>query len=110
MYNAEAFVKECIDSILSQTFKDFEILIVDDGSTDKSLRIIESHKDARIRIIKNKHDYISSLNILLSEAKGKYIARMEHETRHPSNLTICTTIHWTHGQRSFSVLRPQSKT
>ncbi len=77
MYNAEAFVKECIDSILSQTFKDFEILIVDDGSTDKSLRIIESHKDARIRIIKNKHDYISSLNILLSEAKGKYIARMD---------------------------------
>lgn len=77
MYNSEPFLKECIDSILSQTFQDYEILIVDDGSTDKSVQIIQSYTDARIRVIKNKHNYIESLNILLTEAKGKYIARMD---------------------------------
>lgn len=77
MYNASRYLRECIDSILAQTFTDFELLIVDDGSTDESVKIVESYHDPRIRLIKNKHDYIASLNLLLSEAKGKYIARMD---------------------------------
>lgn len=77
VYNASSFLQECIDSILSQSFSDFELLIVDDGSTDNSVQIIESYADKRIRLIRNKHDYIQSLNLLLSEAKGKYIARMD---------------------------------
>lgn len=77
MYNAASFLKDCIDSILSQSFTDFELLIVDDGSTDDSKDIVRSYHDDRIRLIENKHDYIGSLNMLLGEAKGKYIARMD---------------------------------
>lgn len=77
MYNAAPYLRECIDSILSQSFEDFELLIVDDGSTDNSRDIVCSYEDERIRLIENGHDYIGSLNMLLKEAKGKYIARMD---------------------------------
>ena len=77
MYNASKYLRECINSVLAQTFKDFEFLIVDDGSTDDSAEIVQSYHDSRRRLIKNKHDYIGSLNILLDEARGKYIARMD---------------------------------
>lgn len=77
VYNASQYICECIESILSQSFTDFELLIVDDGSTDDSVNIIRSYSDTRIRLIENKHDYIASLNLLLQEAQGKYIARMD---------------------------------
>lgn len=77
VYNGAKHLRECLDSILSQTFGDFELLIVDDGSTDNTCEIIESYNDARICLIRNKHDYIASCNLLLSEARGKYIARMD---------------------------------
>ncbi|MDE7378502.1 MAG: glycosyltransferase [Paraprevotella sp.] len=77
VYNAAPYLNECIDSILAQTYKDFELLIVDDGSTDDSVDIVKSYSDPRIRLILNEHDYIGSLNIGLNEARGKYIARMD---------------------------------
>lgn len=77
VYNAAPFLRECIDSILSQSFADFELLIVDDGSTDDSCAIVESYTDPRIRLIRSKHDYIGSLNRLIDEARGKYLARMD---------------------------------
>ncbi len=77
MYNASKYLRECIDSVLAQTFEDFEFLIVDDGSTDESVEIVLSYHDDRIRLIRNNHDYIGSLNLLLDEARGKYIARMD---------------------------------
>lgn len=77
MYNASEYLRECIDSVLAQSFEDFEFLIVDDGSTDDSVSIVRSYADPRIRLIQNNHDYIGSLNILLDEARGKYIARMD---------------------------------
>ena len=77
MYNASKYLRECIDSVLAQTFKNFEFLIVDDGSTDNSVEIVKSYNDSRIRLLCNKHDYIESLNLLLKEAQGKYIARMD---------------------------------
>lgn len=77
MYNASKYLRECIDSVLAQTFKDFEFLIVDDGSDDDSVEIVKSYHDDRIRLIENTHDYIGSLNMLLDEARGKYIARMD---------------------------------
>ena len=70
VYNASRYLRDCIDSILSQSFTDFELLIVDDGSTDDSVEIIRSYSDSRIRLIENKHDYIGSLNLLLQEASG----------------------------------------
>lgn len=77
MYNSEAFLRECIDSILNQSFTNFELLIVDDGSIDCSREIIKAYEDARIRLIVNEHNFISSLNLLLDQARGKYIARMD---------------------------------
>ena len=77
IFNASRYLRECIDSILAQTFTDFELLIADDGSTDNSVEIVESYADPRIRLIRRPHDYIATLNCLLSEAKGEYIARMD---------------------------------
>lgn len=77
VYNGERYLRECIDSILNQDFEDFELLIVDDGSTDNSREIVLSYRDSRISLFTNKHNYIESLNFLLQKAKGKYIARMD---------------------------------
>lgn len=79
IYNAAPYLRMCIDSILSQSFEDFELIIVDDGSTDESVDIVLSYTDCRIRLIRNKHNYIASLNRAISEAVGKYIARMDSD-------------------------------
>jgi glycosyltransferase involved in cell wall biosynthesis len=76
-YNAGEFIKECIESILNQSFRDFELLIADDGSTDNSLLIINSFNDKRIKLFKREHDFIGNLNFLLDSSIGKYIARMD---------------------------------
>ena len=79
VYNVENYIKECMDSILNQTFQDFEILVIDDCSTDNTINLIESYNDSRI-IIKKKpvnKGLIDSLNIGFKLAKGKYIARMD---------------------------------
>jgi len=77
VYNAETTIKESIDSILRQSFEDFELIIIDDGSTDTTKYIINSYNDSRIRYIESEHNYVSSLNLGLALAKGKYIARMD---------------------------------
>lgn len=79
VYNGEKFLKEAMESILNQTFTNFEFLIINDGSTDSSVEIIESYKDSRIRLINNEKNLklIASLNKGISLAKGKYIARMD---------------------------------
>lgn len=50
-YNAEKYIKEAIDSILAQTFSDFEFIIIDDGSTDRTAGIVNGYSDSRIRIL-----------------------------------------------------------
>lgn len=79
VYNSEKFLREAIDSILHQSFIDFELLIINDGSTDNSLNIINSYHDLRIKIIDNIQNkgLIFSLNKGIDLAKGKYIARMD---------------------------------
>lgn len=77
MYNASRHLRECIDSILRQTYPYFELLIIDDGSTDESVAIVQSYKDERIRLISSEHHYINTINLLLDEAKGCYFARMD---------------------------------
>ncbi|MFD2542028.1 glycosyltransferase family 2 protein [Lacinutrix gracilariae] len=78
-YNCEAYVKEAVMSILNQTYTNFECIIIDDASTDKTVSVLQSIKDSRIQlIIKPKNSgYTNSLNHGLSIAKGKYIARMD---------------------------------
>lgn len=79
VYNGEKFLREAIESILNQTFTDFELLIINDGSTDKSVEIIESYKDPRIRLLHNEKNkgLIYSLNRGIDLASGEYIARMD---------------------------------
>ncbi|MDR1583216.1 MAG: glycosyltransferase family 2 protein, partial [Prevotellaceae bacterium] len=79
IYNAESFLSETIDSVLSQTFSDFELLTLDDCSTDKSAEIIKSYNDPRIRYVKCTHDFIGTLNKGLSLSRGKYIAQIDHD-------------------------------
>ncbi len=81
VFNAANFLDQSISSILSQTFSNFEFIIVDDASTDNSWRIIKSYakKDQRIVAIKNKINLGVSLtsNIAISQARGKFLARMD---------------------------------
>ncbi|WP_428026150.1 glycosyltransferase family 2 protein [Arcobacter sp.] len=79
VYNAEKYLKESIESILNQTFKDFEFIIINDASTDNSENIILSYTDLRINYIKNKKNIgvAKSLNKAIQNSKGKYIARMD---------------------------------
>lgn len=79
VYNGASFLKEAIDSVLAQTYTDFELLLINDGSTDDSEQIILSYADHRIRYIKNENNkgLIYSLNKGIDEAKGVYIARMD---------------------------------
>ena len=76
--NAEGFVYESVQSILSQTYKDFEFIIIDDGSTDKTFEILESIDDDRIKLYKRENKgLIEQLNFGLKEAKGEFVARMD---------------------------------
>ena len=78
VYNAEQYIRECIDSVLQQTLKDFEFIIIDDGSVDNTVDIIESYNDDRIILIKKEHSgIVRSLNWGINVANGKYIARMD---------------------------------
>lgn len=79
VYNTEKYLREAIDSILNQTFKDFEFLIINDASTDRTREILQSYHDPRIKVINNRKNLglAKSLNKGLKIAKGKYIARMD---------------------------------
>lgn len=89
MHNAAPYLRECVDSILAQTFDDFELIIVDDGSIDSSADIIRSYSDSRIHLISRSHDFISSINTLLDHARGAYIARMDaDDIMHPNRLQV----------------------
>ena len=76
-YNAQEYIREAIESVLNQSFTDFEFIIIDDGSTDNTVQIISSYKDSRIKLIQKEHDFINSLNWGIQLANGKYLARMD---------------------------------
>ena len=79
VYNGERYLREAIESILGQTYIDFEFLIIDDGSIDNSLNIIDSYNDQRINVVRNERNIgvAASLNRGLDLAKGEYVARMD---------------------------------
>ena len=81
VYNAEKYVAEAVESILNQTYSDFEFIIIDDCSTDSSYKILQSYaaKDNRIRLFKNEmnHKQAYTKNLAIELAQGKYIAFMD---------------------------------
>jgi glycosyltransferase involved in cell wall biosynthesis len=79
VYNGEAYLRPAIDSLLRQTFRDFELLIIDDGSTDGSAAIVASYADERIRFQRNARNFglIATLNKGFELARGEFIARMD---------------------------------
>ncbi len=79
VYNGASYIEEAIESILQQTFTDFEFLIIDDGSSDDSADLIASYDDIRIRLLRNQSNLglVRSLNIGIKQACGKYLARMD---------------------------------
>ncbi len=112
VYNNDRYLKMAVNSILSQTFTDFEFLITDDGSTDQSLKILQSYtvKDSRIRL--NSHDnrgISKTRNEMLQQAKGEFIAvmdaddialpeRFERQVRflqqHPDVVCVGSSLDW----------------
>ena len=83
VYNGERYLRYAIDSILTQTFKDFELIIINDGSTDSSEQIILSYDDERIVYLKNEANLklIATLNRGIEAARGEYIARIDADDR-----------------------------
>lgn len=83
VFNSERFISNSIDSVLSQTFKNIELIIVDDCSTDNTVNIINNYakKDKRIKLIlKDKNTGVAdSRNLAISESKGKYIAFIDSD-------------------------------
>ncbi len=81
MHNGLPYLYAAIDSVLNQTYDDFELIVVDDASSDGSLKILQAYHDKRIKLLKNiKQKGLSqSLNRGLAAARGKYIARMDHD-------------------------------
>lgn len=86
VYNAAPFIVQAVNSILEQSFRDFELLLFDDGSTDETLQILESFKDPRIRIYSSSENlgYLHHLNRGIEMAQGEYILRMDaDDVAHP---------------------------
>ena len=79
-YNVENYIKQCVDSILAQSFTDFELLLVDDGSKDGTGRICDDYvgKDARVKVIhKQNGGLVSARKAGITEAKGEYVAYVD---------------------------------
>lgn len=81
VYNRESYISAAIESILKQTFRDFELIVINDGSTDTTSVIIESYLDPRIIYIQNEKNIgiVKSLNKGLSVSRGRYIAIMDSD-------------------------------
>lgn len=82
VYNVQNYLRECIDSVIAQTYKNLEIILVDDGSPDKSGEICDeySKKDARIKVIHKENGGLSDArNVALDIAKGEYIGFIDSD-------------------------------
>ncbi len=122
-YNTdELYLRASIESILSQTYENFEFIIVDDCSTDNSIDVIESYSDDRIKLIKNKQNMglTKSLNVAIKAAKGEFIARMDADdislpqrfekqveflTSNPEYIACGTAIKIIGGQKEGKIIR-----
>ena len=79
VFNEQDYISESINSVLNQSYKNFELIVINDCSTDKTLEILESYTDPRIKIFTNNSNIgqTKSLNIGLEKCRGRYIARLD---------------------------------
>jgi glycosyltransferase involved in cell wall biosynthesis len=89
VYDGEAYLREAIDSILGQTWRDLELLVIDDGSRDASRDVVASYRDPRVRLHAHERNMglVPTLNEGLELARGEYVARMDaDDVAHPGRL------------------------
>lgn len=80
VYNGEKYLRESVESILNQSFTDFELIIINDGSKDGSKEVLESYPDPRIRIVNQENKGLAgALNVGIALAQGEYIARQDQD-------------------------------
>lgn len=104
VFNGENYLEQSIYSILQQTIDDFELLIIDDGSTDRSVDIIKDMMDYRFRLIRNQKNQglTKNLNRLLFEANGHFLARMDADDISTSD-RICRQVDEMLGNQDIAV-------
>lgn len=89
VYNVELYIRECLDSILTQTFRNFEVILVNDGSTDQSAEICDEYaqKDTRVKVVNKKYGGVSSSrNVGVKLAQGNYIGFVDSDDRIDENM------------------------
>lgn len=127
VYNIEHYIEECIKSILNQTFKEFELLLVDDGSTDSSLNICRGYekKDNRIKVIHKKNGGLSDArNVGIEKACGKYICFIDGDDfiandtlenmynlilKNNSQIAVCNMVRYYEDEDTGVFYRPSEK-
>jgi glycosyltransferase involved in cell wall biosynthesis len=124
VYNGADFLRQAIDSILRQSYRDFELLVVNDGSTDSSREVLKSYSDPRLILAENERNLglIATLNRGLELARGEFVARMDQDDvslprrlevqqaylcKHPE-VGLCGTWFRTMGEGKSRVVRPPS--
>lgn len=105
--NTEFFLSECIESIIHQTYTNWELLIIDDHSTDNSYRLVENYvkKDSRIKLYKNDGEgIINALQLAFKKSKGDMITRMDSDDiMTPNKINILVNNLLTHGKKHVAV-------
>lgn len=81
VYNGEKYIREAVDSILGQSYHEIELLVIDDGSQDETLEVLETYSDPRLRVLVNEKNrgVAVSLNRGIRESRGQFIARMDSD-------------------------------
>lgn len=87
IYNAEKYIKKCVDSLINQTKQEIEIILINDGSTDDTLKILKKYKDKRIKLFSNKNQGIGKTrNFGISKATAEYIMFCDSDDYYESNM------------------------
>jgi glycosyltransferase involved in cell wall biosynthesis len=117
-YNSELYIAEAIESILNQTYQNFELLIYDDGSSDNTRKIIDQYQDSRIIKYYSNHNagVVVARNSLIDSARGKYIALMDSDDisgvfrlekqfkfLEKNEIDLCGTSQWNFNQRTGKI-------
>src|SRR5690606_23018776 len=105
--NTENYLTDCLESVIIQTYKNWEFIIVDDGSTDSSYTLVELYtlKDKRIKLYKNKgNGIIDALQLAFKHSEGEYISRMDSDDiMHPNKLDTLATSLMTYGKHHVAI-------